>query len=363
MKISAMNADVSTFNNVVNLNGTRVGEGYKPYIVAELSGNHNQCLERALELVNAVAKAGAQAVKLQTYTADTMTLDISVGEFFIEDKGSIWRGKSLYQLYKEAHTPWEWHKTIMERCKELGLAFFSTPFDSTALEFLESLDVPFYKIASPENVDIPLIKKVAKTGKPLIISTGMANLSELYEIIDTARSSGCKDLILMKCTSAYPALPTEINLKTIRHMMELFNLPVGLSDHTLGIGVPVAAVALGASVIEKHFTLDRTDGGVDSEFSLEPYELNLLCSEALRAWQAIGEVNYEVTTQEAKNRKYRRSIYVIDDVRMGEFFSKKNIRVIRPALGLAPKHYEKVLGRRASKDSKRGEPLSWDHLD
>lgn len=350
-------------NKIVYLNGSPVGEGHKPFIVAELSGNHNHSLERAIELVNAAAKAGANAVKLQTYTADTMTLDISTGEFFINDSASLWKGKSLYQLYKEAYTPWEWHKPIMERCRELGLTFFSTPFDLTSLEFLETLNVPFYKIASPENIDIPLIRAVAKTGKPVIISTGMAELPEIYSMVNAAKDSGCTNLILLKCTSAYPAPAAEINLKTIQHMKELFNVPVGISDHTLGVGVPLAAVALGACVIEKHFTLDRADGGVDSAFSLDPSELKLLCAEAICAWQSIGEINYNVTPKEQKNRKYRRSIYVTQAVRAGEILSVENIKIIRPGLGLAPKHYEKIIGMRALKDLNRGEPLSWELFD
>lgn len=351
------------FNQVVYLHGKPVGEGHAPYVIAELSGNHNRSLDRALALVDAAALAGAHAVKLQTYTADTMTLDIATGEFFIGDTGNLWKGKSLYQLYQEAYTPWEWHKPIMERCEALGLHFFSTPFDASAVAFLESLDIPFYKIASPENIDLPLIRLVAQTGKPMIVSTGMANLTELHELVETVKSAGCSDLILLKCTTAYPAPPEEMNIKTIPHMKELFNLPVGLSDHSLGIGASVASVALGACVIEKHFTLSRAEGGVDSVFSLEPTELAALCMETQRAWQALGRVSYSLTEQESKSRRYRRSIYVSQDISAGTLFSEENIRVIRPGLGLPPKHYSGILGRRASKAIEKGTPICWDCVE
>lgn len=351
------------FNKIVYLNGKPVGAGYEPYIIAELSGNHNHSLERAIQLVECAAKAGAHAVKLQTYTADTMTLNISKNEFIVEDIESLWGGKSLYDLYSEAYTPWEWHEPIMERCHSLGLHFFSTPFDSTALEFLESLNVPFYKIASPEVIDLPLVSLIAKTGKPIIASTGMASLAELHELVETIKKEGGENLILLKCTTAYPAPPEEMNLRTIPHMMELFNLPVGLSDHTLGIGVPVASVALGACVIEKHVTLNREDGGVDSSFSIEPNELAALRTETYRAWQSLGSVNYELTPKESKNRQYRRSIYVSEDIKLGALFTTENIRVVRPGFGLSPKYYDGILGHRASQSITKGTPLSWKNVE
>ena len=351
------------FNKIVYLNGKPVGAGYEPYIIAELSGNHNQSLERALKLVECAAKAGAHAVKLQTYTADTMTLNVSKKEFIVDDIGSLWGGKSLYELYAEAYTPWEWHKPIMEKCNSLGLHFFSTPFDSTALKFLESLNVPFYKIASPEIVDLPLIKLIAKTRKPIIASTGMANLTELHELVETLTNEGCENLILLKCTTAYPAPPEEMNLRTIPHMMELFDLPVGLSDHTLGIGVSVASVALGACVIEKHFTLNREEGGIDSAFSIEPNELAALRTETHRAWESLGRVNYSLTPKESKNRQYRRSIYVSKDMMPGAQFTAENIRVVRPGFGLSPKYYENIVGRRATQVIKKGTPLTWDIVE
>lgn len=341
----------------------RVGSNYPPFIIAEMSGNHNQSLERALAIVDAVAKAGVHALKLQTYTADTMTLDIDTGEFFIDEPESLWKGSTLYELYEEAYTPWEWHEPIFNRCKELGLICFSTPFDATAVEFLESLGVPCYKIASFENTDIPLIRKVAATGKPLLISTGMASKAELAESIRAAREAGCKDLILLKCTSTYPATPENTNILTIPHMRELFDVHVGLSDHTMGIGVAVASVALGVTVIEKHFTLSRSDGGVDSAFSMEPEEMRALVVETERAWQSLGSVNYGATEKEKSSLMFRRSLYIAKDMKAGDAFTPENLRAIRPGFGLPPKYYETLLGRQVKQDVSKGTPVSWDIVE
>jgi len=336
-----------------------IGPDAPPFIIAEMSGNHNQSLEVALRIVEAAARAGAHALKLQTYTADTMTLDLDEGEFFIRDPGSLWAGSSLYALYEKAHTPWEWHAPIFARARELGMLAFSTPFDETAVDFLESLDVPAYKIASFENTDLPLIRRVAATGKPLIISTGMASVAELDESVRAARAAGCRDLVLLKCTSTYPASPENSHVRTIPHLRELFGCQVGLSDHSMGVGVAVAAVALGATVVEKHFTLDRAEGGVDASFSLEPAELASLVVETERAWQALGQVHYGVTEAERKSLVYRRSLYVTRDMAVGETFSADNLRAIRPGLGLAPRHLDAVLGRSARQALKRGTPLDW----
>ncbi len=342
-----------------DLGGRRIGVDAEPLVIAEMSGNHNQSLERALEIVEAAARAGAHALKLQTYTADTMTLDLSHGEFFIEDANSLWAGSSLYALYQQAYTPWEWHAPIFRRARELGMLAFSTPFDESAVDFLESLDVPAYKIASFENTDLPLIRKVAATGKPMIISTGMASLAELDETVRTARAAGCRDLVLLKCTSTYPASPENSNVRTIPHLRELFGCEVGLSDHTLGVGASVAAVALGASVVEKHFTLSRAEGGVDAAFSLEPAELASLVQETARAWQALGQVRYGATQAEQASKRFRRSLYVVRDMAAGEVFDASNVRAIRPGLGLAPKHLDALLGRKARQPLKRGTALDW----
>ena len=335
----------------MKIHNREIGLASPPFIVAEMSGNHNQSLDRALAIVVAAAKTGTHALKLQTYTAETMTLDIDEGEFFISDPESLWKGSSLYKLYQQAYTPWEWHKAIFDRAHELGMIAFSTPFDETAVDFLETLSVPCYKIASCENIDLPLIRRVASTGKPLIISTGMANVAELDEAVRTAREAGCRDLILLKCSPTYPASPENTNALTIPHLRELFNCEVGLSDHTMGIGVAVAAVALGATVIEKHFTLDRTDGGVDSSFSLEPQELHALVVESERARQSLGN-----------SMAYRRSIYIAQDMKAGEVLTPENLRRVRPGMGLAPKHYDKLLGRRVKGDVKKGTPMRWDLL-
>lgn len=340
--------------------GRKIGVGHPPFIIAEMSGNHNQSLERALEIVEAAAKTGAHALKIQTYTPDTMTLDLDEREFHISDPNSLWAGNSLYKLYREAYTPWEWHKPIFERARELGIIAFSTPFDDTAVDLLESLEVPCYKIASFENTDLPLIRRVAATGKPIIISTGMASIAELDETVRAAREAGCKDLILLKCTSTYPATADNTNILTIPHMRELFDCEVGLSDHTLGVGVSVASVAHGATVIEKHFTLNRADGGVDSTFSMEPEEMAQLVVESERAWQALGQVRYGATEAEKKSIVFRRSLYIIEDIQKGEILSIKNMRTIRPGFGLSPKYYESLLGKTVNQSLKKGTPVSWD---
>lgn len=339
-----------------------IGTEAPPFVIAEMSGNHNQSLETAKAIVAAAAAAGAHAIKFQTYTPDTMTLDLAEGEFTVSEINALWGGKSLYQLYSEAQTPWEWHPALFEHARALGLIPFSTPFDDTAVDFLESLDVPCYKIASFENTDLPLIRKVAETGKPLIVSTGMATLAELDDLVSTARSAGCKDLVLLKCTSTYPASPENSHLRTIPHLRELFGCEVGLSDHTAGLGAATAAVALGASVIEKHMVLSRAEGGVDAAFSMEPNEFRDLVVECERAWKALGGVRYGPTAAEQPSLAFRRSLYVVRDMQAGEAFTRENVRPIRPGLGLAPKHAETILGRKASRDIRRGTPLSWDML-
>jgi len=347
---------------MVRIANREIGIHHHPFIISEMSGNHNQSLKRALEIVDAVAKSGAHALKIQTYTPDTMTIDLDEREFHINDPNSLWAGTSLYKLYSEAYTPWEWHKPIFERARELGLTVFSTPFDDTSVEFLETLDVPCYKIASFENTDLPLIRRVAATGKPLIISTGMATVAELDETVRAARDAGCKDLILLKCTSSYPATAENTNLLTIPHLRELFDCEVGLSDHTLGVGVSVASIALGTTVIEKHFTLNRADGGVDSTFSMEPAEMAQLVLETKRAWQALGEVSYGPTEAEKKSLQYRRSLYVVQDMKVGDILTQENIRAIRPGFGLSPKYLSVVLGKKVRRDVKRGTALEWSLL-
>jgi pseudaminic acid synthase len=342
--------------------GRPIGAGAPPFVIAEMSGNHNQSLERALAIVDAAAASGAHALKLQTYTADTMTIDLREREFFIADPNSLWSGISLYQLYQQAHTPWEWHAPIFQRARNLGMIPLSTPFDETAVDFLESLDVGVHKIASFENTDLPLIRKVASTGKPMIISTGMASVAELDEAVRAAREAGSRDLVLLKCTSTYPATPDNTNIRTIPHLRELFGCEVGLSDHTMGCGVAVAAVALGATVIEKHFTLSRADGGVDSAFSMEPAEFHTLVTESERAWKSLGHVAYGATAAEQKSLAYRRSLYVVKDVAAGERLTSENVRAIRPGLGLPPKWLDKVLGRIARQALPRGTALDWDKL-
>jgi N-acetylneuraminate synthase len=348
---------------MIQIGKKNISRNDEPFIIAEMSGNHNQSLDRALEIVEAAAHSGAHGLKLQTYTPDTMTLDLAEGEFFISDEKSLWEGRSLYDLYQEAHTPWDWHKPLFERARELGLIVFSTPFDETAVDFLEELDAPCYKIASFENIDIPLIRKVASTGKPMIISTGMATIAELDETVRTAKESGCNDIVLLKCTSTYPATPENTNLLTIPHMRDLFGCEVGLSDHTLGFGAAVASVALGATVIEKHFTLNRVDGGVDSAFSLEPKEMKSLVEETKRAWQSLGQVTYGPMEAEKKSMIFRRSLYITKDLKSGDVLTRENVSSIRPGHGLAPKYLDVVLGRKVIRDISLGTPLNWDLMN
>jgi pseudaminic acid synthase len=343
----------------ISIKEKKIGLNHKPFIIAEMSGNHNKSLERGLEIVEAAARTGAHALKIQTYTADTITLDIKTDEFFIEDKNSLWKGKSLYELYEEAYTPWEWHEPIMKHANELGMVCFSTPFDDTAVDYLEDLNMPAYKIASFENTHLPLIKKVASTGKPMIISTGMASVAEMDEMVQTIRDAGCEQFILLKCTSTYPATPGNSNVLTIPHMRKLFNCEVGLSDHTMGIGASVAAVAHGATVIEKHFTLNRADGGVDSAFSMEPEEMKQLVIETERAWQSLGAVKYGPAEAEKSSMKFRRSLYIAQDMKAGDVLNETNLRIVRPGLGLAPKYYDVILGRKVNKGVKMGTAVDW----
>lgn len=339
-----------------------IGSSHRPFIIAEMSGNHNQSLERALRIVDAAAAAGAHGLKIQTYTADTMTLDLEEGGFTIQDGNSLWKGRSLYSLYQQGYTPWEWHEPIFDRCRKHGMVPFSTPFDETAVDFLEALGVPIYKIASFENTDLPLIRKVAGTGKPMIISTGMATVAELDETVRMARDSGCRDLVLLKCTSTYPADPGNTNINTIPHLRDLFRCQVGLSDHTMGVGVALASVALGATVIEKHFTLRRADGGVDSAFSIEPEELRMLVEESEKAWRSLGCIAYGATEAEKHSLQFRRSLYLAQDMRAGEVFTAVNLRAVRPGLGLPVKYLDTLLGKSILSDAKKGTPASWDLL-
>lgn len=340
-----------------------IGKKHQPFIIAEMSGNHNQSLDKALGIVEAAAQTGADALKIQTYTADTMTISQESDDFVISDGKSPWEKKSLHALYEEAYTPWEWHQAIFERCQELGMIGFSSPFDATAVDFLESLDVPCYKIASFECTDIPLIRKVASTGKPMIISTGMCSVSEIDEAVTAAKKAGCKDIMLLKCTSSYPASPAHSNLSTIANMKDTFPCEVGLSDHTLGCGVAVASVVFGSSVIEKHLTLSREEGGVDASFSLEPEEFKRLVEETYKAWQAIGDVHYGPTETEKASTKYRRSLYITQSVKKGDALTKESLRVIRPGFGLAPKYYDILLGKKVNKGIAKGTPVTWDMID
>lgn len=333
-----------------------------PLVIAEISANHNQSLDRALALVEAAARAGAGAIKLQTYTADSMTLDLAEREFVIDDPGSLWHGSSLHELYRQGQTPWEWHEPLFRRARELGLLALSTPFDAAAVDFLETFDPPAYKIASFEIVDLPLIHKAASTGKPLIISTGMATLAEIDEAVRAAREAGCKELYLLKCTSSYPSPASMTHLHTIPHLVEAFGCPVGLSDHTLGIGVAVAAVALGAVIIEKHLTLARSDGGIDAAFSLEPDEMRQLVEEVQRAQEALGTVCYGPTPAEAGSRRLRRSLYIVESLAAGDRLTEHNVRAIRPGLGLPPKYKAAVVGKKVKRDVPKGTPLTWDLL-
>lgn len=347
----------------IKIGSIEVGNQHKPFIIAEMSGNHNQSLERAKQILKVAASTGAQAVKLQTYTADTMTINHRGGLFDITDKNSLWYGRNLYELYEEAHTPWEWHKPLFDYAKELGLLCFSTPFDESAVDFLETLDVPCYKVASFENKDHPLLKRVAKTGKPVIMSTGIANLNDILESVKVLNDAGCKELVLLKCTSTYPSSPENTNLVSIPVLQSIFpDCVIGLSDHTMGVGASIASVALGARVIEKHFTISRADGGVDSTFSMEPDEMRSLVIESERAFLALGEVQLNIQKAEEKSRVFKRSIYVVKDIKSGERFSKENIRLIRPGDGLEPKYYEDILGLVSKNDLKRGNPLSFKEL-
>jgi pseudaminic acid synthase len=345
--------------NEIKIGKFTIGESHRPFIIAEMSGNHNQSLERALDLVDAAANTGAHALKLQTYTADTITMK---GAYTINDASSLWNGKELHDLYKEAYTPWEWHKAIFNRAKEKGMIAFSSPFDETAVDFLETLNVPVYKIASFENTHHPLLIKVAKTGKPIIMSTGVSSISDIDESVRVLRNAGCRELVLLKCTSTYPATPENTNLNTIPHLARLHQCIVGLSDHTMGIGASVAAVALGASVIEKHFTLKRSNGGVDSAFSLEPEELKALVIETERAFLALGKIKYGIQKAEEKSLLFKRSIYIAEDIKEGETFSEKNLKIIRPGYGIEPKYFSLLIGKTAKTFYKKGSPLTWGTL-
>jgi len=346
----------------VYIAGRKIAVTEAPFVIAELSGNHSQSINTAIEMIEQAAKSGVDAIKLQTYTADTMTLDCEQEDFQILEGDNLWQGNSLHKLYQKAYTPWEWHQTLFEKARSLGLIAFSSPFDISAVDFLETLDVPCYKIASFENNDIPLIERIAKTGKPVIMSTGMASLTEISEAIDTLKENGCQQIVLLKCTSAYPASPAQANLKTINHLRQTFGCEVGISDHTLGIGVSLAGVALGASVIEKHFVLSRDDGGVDAVFSLEPNEFKLLVDESASAALSIGQVMYGGDSSEQNSKKYRRSIYISQDIPKGQYLTEDNIKIIRPGFGLAPKHYQQVIGQKVYKTVTKGTPLSWEVL-
>lgn len=345
---------------VIKIQGRRIGTGCQTYLIAEMSANHGQDFDQAVEILKAAKAAGADAIKLQTYTADTLTIDCNTPPFQIY--GGLWDGRNLYELYQEAYTPWEWQPKLKRLADEMGMAFFSTPFDDSAVDFLEEMQVPAYKIASFELVDTGLLRRVARTGKPVIMSTGMATLTEIEEAVTTLREAGAKEIALLKCTSAYPAEPESINLRTIPHLAEAFGVPVGLSDHTLGIAVPVGAVALGACIIEKHFTLARELPGPDSTFSLEPQEFRAMVDAVRTTEKALGAVNYGVTEKEAANRIFRRSLFVVKDIKAGERFTSENVRSIRPGYGLHPRHLAEVIGRCAGCDIARGTPLVWEHF-
>jgi N-acetylneuraminate synthase len=348
--------------NAIHFGGHEIRQGGRPFVIAEMSGNHNQSIENALSIVQAAADAGADAIKLQTYTADTITLDVRTGPFVITDPDSPWVGRKIYELYQEAHTPWEWHQPLFQRASELGILAFSTPFDPTAVDFLESLDVPAYKVASFELVDLPLIEKIAHTGKPIIMSTGMATLAEIDEAVQAARGAGAREIALLKCSNAYPAQPEDMNLRTIEHLAEAFDVPAGLSDHTLGVAVPVAAVALGAAIIEKHLTLSRKEPGPDVAFSLEPHEFREMVEAVHIAQRAAGRVDYGMSPRESNSRALRRSLFVFCDVKAGDAFSEKNVRSVRPGNGLPPKYLRHVFGRKATRDITAGSALAWDMI-
>lgn len=344
----------------IQIGSRRIGLSYPPYIVAEISGNHQGSLERALQLVEKAKEAGAHAVKLQTYSADTITLDSTRPEFFIDDRDSLWQGRSLYDLYKEASLPWEWHAPIFKRCHELGITAFSTPFDETAVDFLEQLHVPCYKIASLEIVDLPLIEKIAKTKKPIILSTGASTFLEIADAVEAARRAGCEELILLKCTNAYPAQPQDAHLRTLPHLAQSFDVTVGLSDHTLGLAVPLTSVALGACLIEKHFTLSRQEGGVDAAFSLEPQELNALVVGSEKAWQSLGRVRYAPLPSEKVAYSHRPSLYFVVDLEAGAVVKPEHFKSIRPANGLPPKEAPLIIGMVLQSSVTKGTPVSWD---
>jgi pseudaminic acid synthase len=352
----------SVMSQSIVIESLTVGEDHPPVFIAEMSGHHGGSLDTALALVDAMAQAGAHGLKLQTYTADTMTLNCDGPGFVIQEANSLWRGERLYDLYEKAHTPWEWHKTIFDRCASHGMICFSTPFDETAVDFLEDLNAPCYKISSFECTDLPLIRRVAATGKPVIISTGMASEQEIDKAVSSARNAGCQDLILLKCTSSYPAPVDQAHLRALPVLKERFHCQVGLSDHTMGLAIPLASVAMGATLIEKHVTLARANGTVDAAFSLEPHEVKDLVTEMHRVWQAMGQAALGCNTAEEHSLAYRRSLYVAKDIAEGEPFTKENLRAIRPGFGLAPEHLEAVLGRPALKPLKMGEPMRWDYV-
>jgi pseudaminic acid synthase len=352
---------VTAFNHELTIAGRKIGGGAPPYLIAEMSANHGGSLDHALEVVKAAAKAGASAMKLQTYTAETLTIDCDRPDFLI--KGGLWDGRTLYDLYQEAHTPWHWHEALFAKGRELGITMFSSAFDESAVDFLEQLGSPAYKIASFELVHLPLLRKIGSTGKPVILSTGMADLAEITESVHTLREAGCRELMLLHCISGYPAPPSEANLRTIPHLAETFGLPIGLSDHTLGNAVAITAVALGAAAIEKHLTIRRADGGPDSAFSLEPSEFASLASAAHTAWVALGKINYDRVPSEQDNVVFRRSIYAVRDIAAGEAVTSANVRIIRPGHGLAPRHYDQLLGRRARSAIRRGTPMSLDLVE
>ncbi|WP_188007639.1 pseudaminic acid synthase [Photobacterium damselae] len=347
-------------NKEISINGRKIGPDYPPYIIAELSANHNGDINRAFQIMEEAKKAGADAIKLQTYTHDTITIDCNSEEFQIH--GGLWDGQTLYELYKGAHMPWEWHELLFEKARELGITIFSSPFDFSAVDLLEKLDAPAYKIASFEVIDLPLIKRVAQTGKPMIISTGMADEEEIAEAIKTAKDNGCQELVVLHCVSGYPAPAEQYNLRTIADIAERFNVLSGLSDHTIDNATAVTSVALGACLIEKHVTMDRNGGGADDSFSLEPPELKALCQDAKTAWLALGNVNYERTEAEKGNVKFRRSLYVVKDIKKGEIFTEEHVRSIRPGNGILPKFLDTVLGAKATQDLKFGTSLQFSHF-
>jgi N-acetylneuraminate synthase len=345
----------------MEINGRIIGESFSPYIIAEMSANHNGSIDNAYKLIEIAKKSGADAVKLQTYRPDTITIDCDSDDFQI--KGGLWDGQTLYKLYESAYMPWEWHRPLFEHARKLDITIFSSPFDRTAVDLLEDLNAPAYKIASFEAIDLPLIRYVAKTGKPMIISTGMANVEEIHEAVDAARQGGCKSLAILHCVSGYPALASEYNLKTIPDMISRFGLVTGLSDHTLDNTTAIASIALGASIVEKHFTFSRQGGGPDDSFSLEPAELAQLCHGCKTAWTALGSINYAEKGSEASNIKHRRSLYFVKDLKSGDIVTPENVKSIRPGMGLAPKHYDSVLGKKVLLDVVRGTPVNWALLD